>query len=260
MTLPRSCAAALLLFAIALSSTDGASARSLDVIHQRGTLGQCAHPNALPFASRKADPPGFQIELGRAIAKQIGVTLEPVWIIGPHQLRRADCDIVTDAIADQAVQDETGLQVSKPYYRTGIVLAVRQDGPITTADAIKPGEKIGVLVGSVAAMILSQHGLTISTYGFEDDMLQALLDGEVAAAAVSRAAAGYYNTTHPGHPIRTVDIDGLAPDLSWNVGVGMLKPDDKLRAAIDEALQHLTADGTIQRIYARYGLALKPPK
>ena len=28
----------------------------------------CAHPNALPFASRKGDPPGFQIELARAIA------------------------------------------------------------------------------------------------------------------------------------------------------------------------------------------------
>jgi polar amino acid transport system substrate-binding protein len=253
-------AAALLLPLLALLSAGDASARPLDAIHARGTLGECAHPNALPFASRKGDPPGFQIELGEAIAKELGVTLEPVWIIGPHQLHRADCDIVTDAIDDPEAQDETRLQLSKPYYRTGIVLAVREDGPITSADAIKPDEKVGVLSGSLAAMVLNQHSIGISTYGFEDEMLQAVVDKEIAAAAVSRAAAGYYNMTHPGHPIRIVDIDGLAPDFSWNVAVGMMKPDGKLRAAIDDALQHLTADGTIQRIYARYGIALQPPK
>jgi polar amino acid transport system substrate-binding protein len=260
MIAPKRWAVALLLPALALPPAGGAAARSLAVIHERGTLGQCAHPNALPFASRKGDPPGFQIELGEAIAKQLGVTLDPVWIIGGHQVRRADCDIVTDAIAVPGVQDESGLQVSKPYYRTGIVLAVREDGPITSADSVTPGEKVGVLVGSLAAMVLHQRGMNISTYGFEDDMLQALVDKEIAAAAVSRAAASYFNTTHAGHPIRIVDIGGLAPDFSWNVGVGMKKPDDKLRAAIDQALQHLTADGTIQRIYARYGMALQPPK
>ena len=258
MIVLKRCAA--LLLALALLPVAGASARPLAAIQQRGTLGQCAHPNALPFANRKGDPPGFQIELGEAIAKQLGVTLEPIWIIGPHQLRRADCDIVTDAIDDPEVQDETRLQLSQPYYRTGIVLAVRADGPIASADALKPDEKVGVLGGSLAAMVLRQHGISISTYGFEDELLQAVIDKEVAAAAVSRAGAGYFNTTHPGHPIRTVDIDALAPDFSWNVAVGMMKPDDKLRAAINEALQHLSADGTIQRIYARYGVALQPPK
>ena len=260
MVLLKRCAAALLLSVLTLLPAADASARPLAAIHARGTLGQCAHPNALPFASRNGDPPGFQIELGEAIAKQLGVTLEPIWIIGPHQLRRADCDIVTDAIADPDVQDETGLQVSKPYYRTGIVLAVRADSPITGVPNVDPKEKIGVLTGSVAAMTLSQHGLSISTFGFEDEMLQAVIDKEIAAAAVSRASAGYFNKTHPDEPIRMVDVDSLAPDFSWNVAVGMMKPDDKLRAAIDEALQHLTADGTVQRIYARYGIALQPPK
>lgn len=260
MTLLRGCASALLLFAVALPPAGGADARSLDMVHQRGALGQCAHPNALPFASRKGEPPGFQIELGEAIAKQLGVALEPIWTIGGHQLRRAGCDIVTDAIAEQGVQDETGLQVSKPYYRTGIVLAVGESSPITSVQSIDPTAKIGVTGGSVAAMTFKQRGLTISTYGFEDDLLQALLDKQIDAAAVSRAAAGYFNKTHPGDPIRMVEIDGLAPDFSWNVGVGMVKPDDKLRAAIDDALQQLTADGTIERIYARYGIALQPPK
>ena len=117
------------------SARRGAFAR---IIRAQGTIGQCLHPNALPFSSRKGDPPGFQVELGEAIAKQIGVALEPMWIVGAHQLRRAGCDFVTDAIAEPDVQEETGLQMSKPYYRTGIVLAVRSEQP----DHECPGDRL----------------------------------------------------------------------------------------------------------------------
>ena len=247
-----------LLAAALLAPT--AEARSLDIIRARGAIEQCAHPNALPFSSRKGDPPGFQIELGQAIAKQIGVALEPIWIIGPNQLRRAGCDIVTDAIAEPGVQEETGLRLSKPYYRTGIVLAVRSDNPIANADAIDPHAKIGVMGSSVASMIFNQRGLTTSVFGFEDEMLAAVADKEVDGAAVSRSAAGYFNLTHPAQAFRLVEIDGLAPAFEWNVAVGMVKPDDKLRAAIDSALDRLIVDGTIRRIYAEYGITLQPPK
>jgi polar amino acid transport system substrate-binding protein len=115
-------------------------------------------------------------------------------------------------------------------------------------------------VGSVASVELNQHGLTTSTFGFEDDMLQALASKEIDAAAISQASAGYFNTTHAGQTVRTVEIDTVAPAFSWNVAVGMLKPDDKLRAAIDAAIETLTADGTVRRIYARYGMTLQAPR
>ncbi len=237
-----------------------AEARSLEIIRGRGAISQCAHPNALPFSSKKGDPSGFQIELGEAIAKQIGVALEPVWIVGPSQLRRAGCDIVTDAIAEAEVQDETGLQLSKPYYRTGIVLAVPPDSPIVSVELIDPNAKIGIMGSSVASMVLNKRGLTTSAFGFEDEMLTALADKEIAGAAVSLNGVGYFNVTHPDQAVRTVQIDGLAPALSWNVAVGMIKPDDKLRAAINSALDKLIADGTIKRIYAKYGINPQPPR
>ena len=40
----------------------------------------------------------------------------------------------------------------------------------------------------------------------------------------------------------------------------MIRPDDGLREAIEGALERLRADGTVERIYARYGVALQPPK
>jgi polar amino acid transport system substrate-binding protein len=250
---------ATLLLAVCLFAPP-VGARSLNLIRTQGTIGQCLHPNALPFSNRKNEPPGFQVELGEAIAKQIGVRLEPIWIIGGHQLRRSGCDIVTDAIDQPEVQDEAGLQLSKPYYRTGIVLAVRSDSSITSVQTIDPHAKVGVMGSSIASMTFNKRGLTTSAFGFEDEMLQALADKEIEGAVVSRAAAGYFNVTHPQQAVRLVDIDELEPDFSWNVSVGMSKPDPELRAAIDGALKQLTADGTIKRIYAKYGIDLQPPK
>jgi polar amino acid transport system substrate-binding protein len=40
----------------------------------------------------------------------------------------------------------------------------------------------------------------------------------------------------------------------------MVRPDDSLRDAINGALERLRADGTVDRIYRRYGVTLQPPK
>jgi ABC-type amino acid transport substrate-binding protein len=60
--------------AVGLACTT-AGARSLAAIRDRGLLSLCAHANALPFASKTQDPPGFQIELARALADALGVAL-----------------------------------------------------------------------------------------------------------------------------------------------------------------------------------------
>ena len=85
-------------------------ARTLAEIKERGAIGLCAHPNSLPFASKTAEPPGFQIELGRALARELGVSLTPDWILTAVQISRADCDIMLDVIADPEAQEETRTQ------------------------------------------------------------------------------------------------------------------------------------------------------
>src|SRR5438477_12171191 len=101
-----------------------AQARPLSTIRDLGTIGLCAHPNSLPCASKAGDPPGFQVELGQALARDLGVSLNLDWIITRYQMRSAGCDILLDVIADREAQSETNLRISKPYYRTGVALAV----------------------------------------------------------------------------------------------------------------------------------------
>jgi polar amino acid transport system substrate-binding protein len=250
----------LLLVAAVISQIEPAQARSLDTIRSFGALGLCAHPNSLPFASKTADPPGFQVELGQALARELGVSLRLDWIITQYQMRSAGCDIMMDVIADREAQGETNLAITKPYYRTGVALAVPSASKLTSFKSLDEHTKVGVQVGSVAAMVIGQRHVPTSTFGFEVDSLEALANHEIDAAAVTPTIASYFNLTHKDNLIRILDRDESEANLNWNVAVGMVRPDQKLRDAVETALEKLRADGTVERIYGHYGVVLQSPK
>jgi polar amino acid transport system substrate-binding protein len=249
------CAPAVLLW-----RAEPASARSLDTIRASGELHLCAHPNSLPYASKAGNPPGFQIELGRELAEELGVALATEWIVVASQVFRANCDIVLDVIADPEVQADTGLQISKPYYRTGVVLVVPRTSTINSFAGLDGRTKVGVQVGSLAAMVLNQQHVRTSTFGFEEEMLAALARDEIDAAAVTPLSAGYYNLLHPSQSFKVLRPDEAEHRLIWNEAVGMRQPDDKLRSAIDIALDRFLANGSVAKIYAKYGISLEAPR
>src|ERR1700756_1244318 len=249
-----------LMVAAAIGLASPAQARSLDAIRESGVLGLCAHPNSLPFASKAGDPPGFQVELGQALAHELAVSLRLDWIITQYQIRSANCDIVLDVIADREAQGETNLRISKPYYRTGVALAVPATSQLTSFKSLDGHTKVGVQVGSIAAMIIGQRHVPTSTFGFEVDSLDALVNHEIDAAAVTPTIAAYFNLTHPDKAVRILGPDESEANLNWNVAVGMVRPDEKLRDAIEGAFERLAADGTVERIYGRYGIVLQSPR
>lgn len=238
-----------------------ASARPLASIESRGVISVCAHPNALPFASRKGNPSGFQIDLAQAIARQLGVSLDTAWVVSPIQYRTAECDIVLDTIVDKEVQAESRLRVSKPYHRSGVALAIpAAAGGIASFRDLDDSKRIGVQAGSLAQMVLGQRGLQTTPFGFEDEMMEALAAGALAGAAVSPATIGYFNLTHPNQTVELVHAYEQEPDLSWNIAVGMRGSDEDLRRKMDAAIDRLLADGTIRDIYARYGIEHRAPR
>ncbi len=249
--------------ALALTLAWGAaevSARPLHQIRDSGSLILCAHPNSLPFASKTGEKPGFQVELARALATQLGLSLGQEWIVTPSQVFRSNCDIILDVIGDQAAQVQSGLQVSRPYYRGGLVLVAPQGSAIHGFSDLSEKTKIGVQYGSTTAMALNQRHVGISMFPFEDDMMEAVAKHEVDGAVVTQTVAGYFNATHPDQAVMILPPDEGQPNMSWNIAVGMRRPDPAMRDAIDGALAKLMADGTIASIYGRYGLNLRPPQ
>ena len=252
---------AALAAAAAAMAAGEASARTLDTIRSRGRLVICANPDALPFSRQKGDRHGFQIELGEALAKELGVALEVGWVVVPSQMARVDCDLMLDAIVDRDAAADMNLRLSKPYRSGGVAIALRP-GVTGIADFsdLKRGQRVGAIVGSLASVTLGRRGLATIPFTFEDDMVEALGNGELDAALVSPASAEYYNSLHPDVPLTVVRAYERAPELSWEIAAGMRHADDALVAAVNQALDRLLSEGAVTRIYARYGIAPSPPR
>ena len=236
-------------------------ARPLESILNRGVLLVCANPNALPFATKTGDRRGFELELSEALASQLGVKLEVGWVVFPNQLGRVDCDIVLDAIVDQASAQERHIRLSRPYLVSGVAIALRPgvSGIADYAD-LKKGQRVGAIVGSLASVTLGQKGLPTIPFTFEDDMVEAVGKGELDAALATPASIGYYNLLHKDAPVTLVRAYENQPEFRWEIAVGMRKSDDALAAKINEAIGRLLADGTVSRIYASYGIEPTLPK
>jgi polar amino acid transport system substrate-binding protein len=238
-----------------------ANARPLESIMNRGVLLMCANPNALPFASKTGDRRGFELELGEVLASQLGVKLEVGWVVFPNQLGRVDCDIVLDAIVDEATAQERHIKLSRPYLVSGVAIALRP-GVSGVADYtdLKKGQRVGAIVGSLASVTLGQKGLPTIPFTFEDDMIEAVGKGELDAALATPASIGYYNHLHKDAAVTLVRAYENQPEFRWEIAVGMRKSDDALVAKINEAIDRLLADGTVSRIYASYGIEASLPK
>ena len=250
--------AAFAIYSLGGSTT--ALTRSLDSIKARGLLMVCANPNALPFSSKKGDRRGIDLELAEILAKELGVGLDVGWVVFPYQAGRVDCDVIFDSIVDAEVASDAHLRLSKPYNVSGVAIGLRPglEGIKGFAD-LKKGQRVGAIVGSLASVRLGQGGLPTIPFTFEDEMVEALGKGELDAALVTPATIGYYNSIHKDRPVTLVRAYESRQELRWEVAVGMRKADDALVSAVNQALERMLAQGTVQQIYASYGVELSMP-
>lgn len=252
---------ALCAFACAatLLASEEVAARTLAEVQARKTISMCANPDALPYSSKSADDPGFQIELGRAIAADLGLPLETEWIVPRRRATTVNCDMMFDSLNDPKVY-EGRLLLSRPYQKSGVALGLaREAGTLGNYRELQKGQKIGVMVNSVASVVLGKGGATTSPYAFQTDMIEDLAKGQLYGAAISAASLSYYIRRNPDSGLRLVYAFDGEPDMTWDVSVGLRKSDQALVDAVNKALDKLIADGTLAAIYARYGVEHRLP-
>jgi polar amino acid transport system substrate-binding protein len=236
-----------------------ASARTLAEVQARGLISMCANPDSLPHASNRPDTPGFQIEIGRALAAALGFPLQIEWIVPRMRASLVDCDLLFDTIADPEAQ-RGPVRLSHAYQKSGVALAVRSDArAVRGFQDVASGQRVGVMVGSVASMVLDRRGVRTVPYVFETEMVEDLARGALDACAVSPATVAYYIHVHPEAGLRYVHAYDAETELRWNLAIGLRRSDDALLDMVNIALDKLIADGTLERIYARYGVAYRRP-
>ncbi|MFO1319871.1 MAG: transporter substrate-binding domain-containing protein [Burkholderiales bacterium] len=247
------------LLAVCAGVSGQAAARTLEEVRAVGTISLCASPETLPYASDKPGDPGFQVELGRAIAAGLGLGLSIEWIVPRRRANVVNCDMQLDSVNDAAMQKGRAL-LTKPYQRSGVALGLAR-GVAAVADYkdLRKDQKIGVMVSSVASVVLGKQGATTSPYAFQSDMIEDLVKGDLHGGALSIASLSYYIHTHPEAGLSLAYAFDSAPELTWEVAIGLRKSDDALVQAVNQVLDTLLSDGTITRIYAKYGVEHRRP-
>jgi ABC-type amino acid transport substrate-binding protein len=167
-----------------------------------------------------------------------------------------------DTIIDEPTAAANHLRLSRPYNVSGVAIALKPGlaGIASYGDLKGKGLRVGAIVGSVASVTLGQQGLRTIPFAFEDEMLDSLGKGELDAALVTPTSAGYYNLVHKDARLIFVRAFEAMPEFRWSLAVGMRKADDALVAAVNQALERMLADGTVNRIYAGYGIEQHLPQ
>ena len=237
-------------------------------IRERGELVVSMDPANLPYSAAKGDRSGFDVELARSLAAELGVKLRVDWIdihrktaIG--QLLDGECDLAFGAAIEPGAMDdeeEIGDRViySRPYYGTGYFLVTRQDGPQAASLADLKGDKsrrLGTEAGSVADYSLRQRGYLRRLFGTQLAVLKSLSDGGIDYAYLW-SNVGW--TLHVSPDLAVQLVGDYVPEDHWNIAVALRKGDDELKRHVDAALQKLIDDETVSRLLKSYHVPWLP--
>jgi polar amino acid transport system substrate-binding protein len=219
----------------------------------------CADPANLPFSSRDAGSPGFEVEIARAIAQTLGAEFSVHWFptarepLALRQLVEGRCDLFLGLpLTGRFTDDKPGLLFTAPYYEMRQVLVFATHGAVRSADDLR-GKRVGVQAMTLSDHLAYARGYDRKIYRSPEETFAALVAGEVDAAVMESPLAGWFVTQTPG--FRVTDIH--EPGGAVAIGAAVRKTDPGLRGAVDRALHELRAT-RLPAILARYGLTLVP--
>lgn len=245
---------------LALCSTANAGAASLDEILKRNELVVCAHADSLPYSSQRGTPDGFQIDLGRALATELGVALRVQFMRLHREPRRKECDALISVAVPKNPDADIDYLVSDAYMAYRPVIVVPQARPPIRAFEDLADGPVAVLSGSWAHFLLTQRDMPVWVrYRTEDEIVGAVENDGVTAGIVSQFSLGWYLKNHPHARVRESTGIVLDEDLGFDVAVGLMEADRGLLDRVNASLANMHAKGIIAATLERYGIALELP-
>jgi polar amino acid transport system substrate-binding protein len=250
---------ASLLIALALVlvfAGQSRTAATVDEIRKRGILlwGSDAEGGA-PYVFPDPNDPsrliGFEVDLAKAIAREMGVEARQVqnaWDSLIPALDRGDFDIALNGV-EITPEKKQSVLFTLPYYIYTEQLAVRKDDERIRGIADLAGKKVGTLSGSVAQDILQKiPSVDIRIYTGQAEPYEDLAIGRIDAVLMDSPIAAYYARPNP-----SLKYAGR-PVGEGEYGIAVRKADGDLKGKIDEILEKLYLSGKLKRIYEKWGL------
>lgn len=245
--------AAVGLLAAACGDDDDSSSGSGDAPFETiadGTLTACSDIPYEPFEFFDGDTPtGFDMELGRAIADNLGLEFEAsdqefdgIWLAPAA----GKCDLVISAMTITPERQEAAL-FGDPYFSANQSLLVRADEADQYPDlAATEGKTIGVQTGTTGAAYAEANkpsGATIKEFDEPAAMFLALQSNDIDAVLQDFPV----NLERANQDDRFAVVAEFETDEQY--GFATSKDRTALMDAMNAELQELRDDGTYQEIF-----------
>ncbi|MFQ5990601.1 MAG: c-type cytochrome [Candidatus Methylomirabilales bacterium] len=220
---------------------------------QERTLYLCASPHNLPYSHQDPAMPGFELEIGNAVAKILGLQLIVQYNGAFRNRELYNCDIFMGIVQLEKKGGGPRFFRTKPYYGTGYVLVLPKVAGSSRS------QNIGIEAGSLSHQVASRKGIPATLYVGQAEILEGIINREVQGGLVAEAEVGWYLKQHPDAPLHVLEESASDPRLRWNVVMDVSITNKHLQGLLNAAIDQLTDDQTIPSILAKYGVPYHAP-
>lgn len=221
-------------------------------------IGIAAEPYP-PFASLDSSGNwvGWEVEVIGAVcaAAELDCVITPVaWdgIIPSLTGQQIDAIMASMSITEERMKT---IDFSDPYYNTPAVIVADKSMDIEPTPESLAGKIVGIQASTIHQAYAQEYfkDAELKVYQTQDEANQDLFAGRIdATQADSIAMADFVGSDTGG----CCEIKGAVADdpaiLGRGVGAGVRKGDDDLREALNKGIAAILADGTHEKITAKY--------
>lgn len=209
-----------------------------------------------PFESQndKAEIVGFTIDVLSAVAQKAGFEVKFVntpWEGIFNALQQGDRDLLASSITITDERKQT-MDFSAPYFDAVQLIAVKQSSKVTKFDDLKK-LKVGVQTGTtgdeVVTKMLGKTSANVKRFESTPLALKELEAGGVDAVVADNGVVIHYVANNAGAQFKTVADASFVPE---QYGFAVKKGNADLLALVNKGIADIKADGTYDKIFAKY--------
>ncbi len=202
------------------------------------------------FRTEAGELVGFDIDLAKAVAAEMGVEVEfkpIVWDAKEMELDSKKIDMIWNGMSKTPERVEK-MNLSKPYFNNSIVIMTLADKPIAKK-ADLAGKNIGTQAASAALEIIKADAIYgdiadgLAEYDTYDEAVMDLDAGRLDAVIIDKVA-GMYKANMKAGTYAFAEED-FGEDLYV---IGLRKGDDALTERVNKALDAVIASGKAAEI------------
>ena len=225
----------------------------LDQIRSKGQIVIATEGTWSPwtFHDESGKLTGYDIEVGRLIAKKLGV--EPQFVEGKWDgllagISAGRYDIMINGV-DMTPEREKSYRFTDPYaYNRTVVMTAENNDSIKTMADLK-GKVTANTISSTYAEVAEKYGAKVSGVDDLNQTFELLLGGRIDATL--NAEVAYYDYKKV-HPTAAVKIAAVA-DETTSVGIPLKKQGtEKLQAELNKILAELRASGELSKLSIQF--------